>query len=171
MRSHTYGRTLSAEYEVARLYCDGSFRRQIDGQFEGNFKLRIHLAPQFFNRRDPETGRARKFALGPWMFAVLGVMARFKFLRGTPLDPFGWTAHRRRERQLIREYEGTLDEILAGLSSDNHALAVELASLPEFIRGFDCVKERSIAETKAKEAELLDAFRRPATSSSLRQLS
>ncbi len=147
------------EYEVARLWTDGSFRRQIAQEFEGDFRVELHLAPQIANRRDPETGRARKYALGPWIFPVLRLLARGRFLRGTLLDPFGWTAHRRRERALIREYEATLAELLDGLSPQSHDLAVQIASLPELVRGFDLVKERHLAEAKEKEAELLAAFR------------
>ncbi|TDJ07589.1 MAG: indolepyruvate ferredoxin oxidoreductase family protein [Deltaproteobacteria bacterium] len=147
------------EYEVARLYTDGEFMRTINEQFEGDFKLQIHLAPQILNRRDPDTGRARKYTLGAWMFVVLKLMAKLKFLRGTWLDVPGWAAHRRRERQLIREYEDTLAELLEGLKPDNYDLAVEIASVPEHIRGFDLVKEQHLRDAKAKEVELLAAFR------------
>ncbi len=147
------------EYEVARLWSDGGFRAQLEREFEGDYRVRIHLAPQLANRRDPRTGRARKYALGTWIVPLLGLLARGKVLRGTPLDPFGWTAHRRRECALVREYEQVLDELLDGLDAGNRELAREIASLPEAIRGFDVVKERTIEETKAKQAELLSAFR------------
>ena len=97
------------------------------------------------------------------MFRGLGLLAKLKFLRGTPLDPFGWTAHRRRERELIREYERTLGELLAGLSADTHELAVAIASIPEQIRGFDLVKDEHLLAAKAKESELLAAFRKLVT--------
>jgi indolepyruvate ferredoxin oxidoreductase len=148
------------EYEVARLWSDGSFRAQLSREFESWQRIELHLAPQIMNPRDPDTGRARKWALGPWVFTLLGLMARFKFLRGTPFDPFGWTAHRRRERELIREYERTLAELLDGLSPETHVLAVEIASMPELIRGFDLVKDRHLEAAEAKQAELLAALRR-----------
>ena len=122
-------------------------------------RIELQLAPQLLNPRDPDTGRAKKRTLGPWVFAALRVMAAFKFLRGTPLDPFGWTAHRRRERALIAEYEATLDTLLAGLAPDNRDLAVEIASLPEGIRGYDLVKDRHLADVESKQRELSDAFR------------
>jgi indolepyruvate ferredoxin oxidoreductase len=147
------------EYEVARLYTDGGFRAQLEREFESWERLEIQLAPQIANPRDPETGRARKRSLGPWMFTVLRAMAAFRFLRGTPFDPFGWTAHRKRERRLIGEYEAVIDELLAKLAPANRALAVEIASLPEQIRGFDLVKERQLAGAEAKQRELLAAFR------------
>ncbi len=147
------------EYEVARLYSDGEFRSQLAREFEGDYRLQIHLAPQFLNRRDPDTGRARKWTLGPWMFPALALLARFRFLRGTVLDPFGRTEHRRRERALIGEYERTVELLLETLAPDNHALAVEIAMLPEQIRGYDLVKDEQLAHAKDKEAQLLAAFR------------
>jgi indolepyruvate ferredoxin oxidoreductase len=153
------------EYEVARLYTDGSFQAQLAREFEGDPRLTLHFAPphlpvvdRFFSRRDPDTGRARKWDLGPWFFPVLRLMARFKFLRGTPLDPFGHAAHRKLERRLIGEYEARVEELLSGLTARNHAVAVEIASLPEHVRGFDLVKEAQLAEAQAREAELLAAF-------------
>jgi indolepyruvate ferredoxin oxidoreductase len=142
------------EYEVARLWTDGSFRRQLEREFESWDRVELHLAPQIMNPRDPDTGRARKWVLGPWVFAGLRLLAKLKFLRGTPLDPFGWTAHRRRERELIREYQQTLDGLLAGLSPENHRIAVEIASIPEQIRGFDLVKDEHLAEARARQTEL-----------------
>jgi indolepyruvate ferredoxin oxidoreductase len=153
------------EYEVARLYTDGSFRRQVEREFEGDYKLRIHLSPQFLPGflapRDPETGRVKKWSVpAPLMLAGFRVMGALRFLRGTPFDPFGWTAHRRLERRLIDAYQATLEELLRGLSPENRPLAVEIASVPEHVRGFDTVKERTLAEAREKERELLDAFRR-----------
>jgi indolepyruvate ferredoxin oxidoreductase len=157
------------EYEVARLYTDGSFRRQLEAEFEGDYRLEIQLAPPhvplldaLVNRRDPDTGRARKMALGPWALRALALLARLKFLRGTPFDPFGRASHRRLERQLIRDYEARLDELEAGLAAGNRELAAAIASVPEHIRGFDLVKEQQLEAARAKEAELLEAFRRAA---------
>ncbi len=154
------------EYEVARLFTDGSFQRQLEAEFEGDYRVVWHAAPphlplldRFLNRKDPDTGRTRKLALGSWMFRVLAVMARLKFLRGTPLDPFGRTEHRRLERRLIGEYERHVEEILAGLGPGNRELAIAIASLPEHVRGFESVKEEQLAEARSREAELLAAFR------------
>jgi indolepyruvate ferredoxin oxidoreductase len=147
------------EYEVARLWTHGSFRAQLEREFESWERIELQLAPQVGNVRDRQSGRARKWSLGPWVFPLLGALARFRFLRGTPFDPFGWTAHRRGERALIREYETRLDELLAGLSAENRDLAVEIASLPEWIRGFDLVKDRHLETARTKERELLAAFR------------
>jgi indolepyruvate ferredoxin oxidoreductase len=149
------------EYEVARLYTNGEFTRQLETEFEGDYRLQIHLAPPWsLNPRERATGRHRKWTLGAWMFPVLRLLARGRFLRGTPFDPCGWTAHRRLERRLIREYETRVEELLAGLSPDNVDVAAEIARVPEHIRGFDTVKEEQLAQAREKEKELLAAFHR-----------
>ena len=154
------------EYEVARLFTDGRFQAQVASQFEGRTGLRFSLAPPLFARRDPETGHLKKQIFGPWMLPAFRLLAAFKGLRGTALDPFGYTAERRRERALIGEYEATVDALIAGLGSDNHALAVEIAEVPLAMRGFGHVKEANIACAKEREAELLAAFRAPAPQAS-----
>ena len=111
--------------------------------------------------RDPVTGEVRKRRFGPWVMTVFRILARLKGLRGTPLDIFGHTAERKMERRLIADYEATLETLLANLDGDNHAIARDIAALPETIRGFGHVKEKSIEQAKAREAELLDAYRRP----------
>ena len=154
------------EYEVARLYTDGRFQAQVAAQFEGRFGLRFSMAPPLIAGRDPETGHLKKRIFGPWMLTAFGLLAKFKGLRGTPLDIFGYSAERRRERALIGEYEATVDALIAGLGSDNHRLAVEIAEVPLAMRGFGHVKEANIACAKEREAELLAAFRAPAAQAS-----
>ena len=149
------------EYEVARLYTDGGFLKKVASQFEGDFKLNFHLAPPLLADRDIETGVATKKAYGPWMLSAFRVLAKLRFLRGTALDPFNRTAERKRERQLITEYEATVAELLEKLNAGNHDLAVEIASLPEHIRGYGHVKERHIDDVKAQEPAMLAAFRDP----------
>ena len=147
------------EYEVARLHCAPEFRRKLEAAFEGDWSLEFHLAPPLFARRDPATGAPRKARYGPWMMRVFAVLARLKGLRGTAFDPFGYTRERRRERALIDRYERTVAALLDGLDHSNHALAIEIASLPERIRGFGHVKAKSIEEAQHREAELLERFR------------
>ena len=154
------------EYEVARLYTDGRFQAQVAAQFEGRFGLRFSMAPPLIAGRDPETGHLKKRIFGPWMLTAFGLLAKFKGLRGTPLDIFGYSAERRRERALIGEYEATVDALIAGLGSDNHGLAVEIAEVPLAMRGFGHVKEANIACAKEREAELLAAFRAPTAQAS-----
>ncbi len=147
------------EYEVARLHCAPEFRRKLEAAFEGDWSLEFHLAPPLFARRDPTTGVPRKSRYGPWMMRVFAVLARGKGLRGTAFDPFGYTRERRRERALIDRYERTVAALLDGLDHSNHALALEIASLPERIRGFGHVKVKSIEGAQHREAELLERFR------------
>lgn len=148
------------EYEVARLYTDGEFAKQVAAQFDGaDLRVEFHLAPPFLAPKDTETGHPKKVSFGPWLMIALRVIAKFKFLRGTRFDPFGRTAERRAERKLISDYESLLDEIFTRLNVDNHNVAVELASIPEKIRGFGHVKLRHLAVAKVEEGKLLDLFR------------
>ena len=147
------------EYEVARLYTDGAFRERLAASFEGDLRLTFHLAPPLLSRRDPVTGELRKRTFGPWMWRLLGLVAKMRFLRGTPFDPFGHTAERRMERRLIEEYFEAVDELLAGLRPENLDLAVELASVPERIRGYGHVKERNAADAESAKAALLGRWR------------
>jgi indolepyruvate ferredoxin oxidoreductase len=151
------------EYEVARLYTDGSFLHKLQQQFEGDFTLEFNLAPPLLARRDPATGELQKRAFGPWLFPAFRLLAKLRPLRGTAFDIFGRTDERRMERRLIVEYETLIGELAAALSPDNHALAVEIARLPEQIRGYGHIKERNINKAKEREASLLAALRRPAS--------
>ncbi len=153
------------EYEVARLYTDGEFIRRVAAQFEGNYTLRFHLAPPLTNKADPVTGEAKKSSYGPWMLGAFRVLAKMKGVRGSALDVFGKSAERKAERQLITEYEVLIEELTGRLAAHNYALAVELASIPEHIRGYGHVKERQLKAAKVREAELLATFRaaKPAT--------
>jgi indolepyruvate ferredoxin oxidoreductase len=149
------------EYEVARLYTDRRFRDALAAQFEGDYRLEFHLSPPLLAPRDPDTGLPVKRRYGPWMLRAFEFLARLKFLRGTAFDIFGRTPERRQERQLIADYESLIDEILAGLSHDKHRLAVALASLPEQIRGYGHIKNEHLVKVRARQAELLAAFRTP----------
>ncbi len=154
------------EYEVARLYSTDEFTEKLRQQFEGDFKLSVHLAPPIMAARDPETGQLKKREYGPWILQAFKLLSKFKGLRGGRFDIFGRTAERKMERQLITDYEGLVEELTAGLSHDTHSLAVELASLPEHIRGYGHVKERHVTETKERETSLLQSFRNPEPSRS-----
>jgi len=146
------------EYEVARLYSDGDFAKRVAQQFEGDYKLVFHLAPPLTTKAD-SGGEPKKKAYGPWMMSAFRVLAKMKGLRGTALDIFGRTEDRRLERQLITDYEALIDEILPHLAAHNHAIAVELAAIPEHIRGYGHVKQRHLKIAKAKEAELVAKYR------------
>jgi len=148
------------EYEVARLYSDTSFVERVLSTFDGDkLRLEFHLAPPLLARTNPATGEPKKMSFGPWVLKLFGVLSKFKFLRGTPFDPFGYTDERRTERKLVADYEALLETLIAELKPDNHAAAVALASLPEKIRGFGPVKIRSLANVKAEESDLYEQFR------------
>src|SRR6516225_3030382 len=146
------------EYEVARLYSDGDFVKRVAQQFEGDYKLVFHLAPPLTTKADAG-GEPKKKAYGPWMMSAFRVLAKMKGLRGTALDFFGRTEDRRQERHLITDYEALVAEILPQLAAHNHAIAVELAAIPEHIRGYGHVKQRHLKTAKAKEAELVAKYR------------
>ena len=147
------------EYEVARLYTDTAFVERVKSTFDGDsLRLEFHLAPPLLARRDKVTGELKKISFGPWLLGAFRVLAKFKALRGTPLDPFGYTVERRTERRLIAEYCDLLREFCERLTPDNHHVAVALAALPEKIRGFGHVKQRHIAAAQTEEAALREQF-------------
>jgi indolepyruvate ferredoxin oxidoreductase len=151
------------EYEVARLYASGEFEKKIAAMFEGDYKMVFHLAPPLIAKADPLTGEAKKMQFGAWMMPAFRVLATLKGLRGTALDLFGRTEERRLERALIVDYERTVEELLAGLTPAKLPLAVEIASIPEEIRGYGHVKARNAAAAQAKLGELLARWRGAAT--------
>ena len=142
------------EYEVARLYSDGAFEQQLRDQFEGDFKFNFNLAPPILSSGVDALGRPKKRAFGPWMLKVFRVLAKFKFLRGTPLDIFGRSADRKLERDLIVGYEKDVATVLGLLSPVTVDTAVELLSLPDRIRGYGPVKEKAVVDAKARYAQL-----------------
>lgn len=147
------------EYEVARLFTDGRFLQNIQAQFEGDYRLRFHLAPPVLNRTNPGA-EAKKRSYGPWMLQGFKLLASLKGLRNTWLDPFGYTHERKVERAWLANYESILDELLAGLTPDNLALAQDLADLPDSVRGYGPVKERYLTHAYQRQAQLLEQWRR-----------
>ena len=156
------------EYEVARLHGDPKFAQSIGDRFEGAYRLVFHLAPPLLARTDPATGEPRKIRFGPWMLTAMRWLSKLKGLRGTALDPFGRTDERRTERGLIGEYEQAIERLLGRLTRDNLPLAVEIASLPEQVRGYGHIKARSIAETRRKRDELFARWTETAETSAAR---
>ncbi|MBR0692598.1 indolepyruvate ferredoxin oxidoreductase family protein [Bradyrhizobium lablabi] len=142
------------EYEVARLFTDGHFEKQLRDQFEGDFKFNFNLAPPILGGGVDAQGRPKKREFGSSMMSLFKVLARLRFLRGTPLDIFGYSADRRLERDLIAGYEKDVATVLGLLSPLNHDIAVELLSLPDRIRGYGPVKEKAIREAKVRYAQL-----------------
>ena len=148
------------EYEVARLYTSGEFQRRLQQQFDGDYKVHFHLAPPLLAKKDAQ-GRLLKKEYGPWMFTAFKLMAKLRFLRGSMLDIFGYTEERKGERQLIADYEKTIDTLLSSLSAEKLPLAVEIASIPEHIRGYGHVKDAHLHKAKSREADLLAKWNNP----------
>jgi indolepyruvate ferredoxin oxidoreductase len=146
------------EYEVARLYSEPQFRRQLTDSFDGDYRLSIHLAPPLLSRIDPATGEPRKREFGPWIFPILRVLAGLKGLRGTRFDVFGYTAERKMERRLVADYEREVEVLVRRLTSDTHNLAVAIARLPETVRGFGHVKLASVEQASRQRSELFAAL-------------
>ena len=140
------------EYEVARLHADPNFRKKIEGMFEGDYRVFYYLAPPLFRRND------EKIRFGPWILPLFKALRSLRFLRGSALDPFGYMEERRTERALIREYEDTVARLLARLDSQNQALALEIAAIPDEIRGFGHIKARNLAPARKKWQELLARY-------------
>jgi indolepyruvate ferredoxin oxidoreductase len=159
--AHNYFKLLAYkdEYEVARLYTQTDFLPSLRRNFGNGFKPKFHFSPPLFAGLDPNTGRPRKYALGAWVLPLLRMLAPLKRLRGTAWDPFGWTAERRMERELIREYEGLLDRFAAELDEAHLDLAVVLAGLPDAVRGFGPIKVQAVERYRAARAARLAEWR------------
>ena len=145
------------EYEVARLYTDGRFVEQLKQQFEGDFSIKFNLAPPLFAKKDAK-GHLVKAEFGSWMWSAFKLLAKFKGLRGGEFDVFGRSDERKMERALIVEYREMVTALIGGLTVENHALAVELAGLPEKVRGYGHVKEKAVAVFHAEKARLMAQF-------------
>ena len=142
------------EYEVARLYTDGSFAKKLAEKFDGDFELKFYLAPPVFARRDKATGHLQKKEYGGWMIHAFRLLARLKFLRGTAFDPFGRSEERRTERKLIKDYLAMIEQRVADLRPEQIPPLAKLARLPETIRGYGHIKDASIAKAMAEKARL-----------------
>jgi indolepyruvate ferredoxin oxidoreductase len=142
------------EYEVARLYTDDSFTRKLGERFEGDVRLRFHLAPPLLARRDKATGHLQKKEYGGWMIHAFRLLARLKFLRGTAFDPFGYTAERKTERKLIDDYLAMVEQRIATLKGEHIPTLARLARLPEMIRGYGHIKQQSVDKFFAEKARL-----------------
>jgi indolepyruvate ferredoxin oxidoreductase len=145
------------EYEVARLYTQTGFEERIAGMFEGDWRIHFHLAPPALAKRN-DKGELVKRKFGPSTLVALRLLARLKGLRGTVLDVFGRAPERRAERALIAEYRASIEQVLAGLRADNYDLALEIARIPEQIKGFGHVKERNLAAARARWSALMQQW-------------
>ncbi|NBW68560.1 MAG: indolepyruvate ferredoxin oxidoreductase family protein [Betaproteobacteria bacterium] len=146
------------EYEVARLHTNTAFLQKIGDMFEGDYTVNYHLAPPIISKTN-EKGELQKQKFGPLMLTGFKLLKHFKVLRGTPLDIFGNTEEREMERALIGKYVASIDDVLAKLNADNHALALEIANLPDAIKGFGHVKARNVAAVRSKWNGLMEKWR------------
>src|SRR5690554_562597 len=131
------------EYEVARLFAETDFMKEVNDTFEGDFKVHFHLAPPLMNRGTDAQGRPRKRQFGPWMFRVFRVLARFRGLRGTAIDPFSYSADRKMDRAQLKDYEQLVERIVRELDASNYDTFVQLAELASEIRGYGPVREQA----------------------------
>jgi len=146
------------EYEVARLHTNTDFLQKIGDMFEGDYTINYHLAPPIIAKTN-EKGEYLKQKFGPHMLTGFKLLKHLKVLRGTALDIFGNTEERVMERALIGEYLASIDEVLAKLQADNHALALEIANVPDAIKGYGHVKARNLSATRSKWETLLGQWR------------
>jgi indolepyruvate ferredoxin oxidoreductase len=144
------------EYEVARLHTQSEFLHELRREFEGDFKVRYHLAPPFLPARKDARGRPRKRAFGPWIQVPFTLLARLRMLRGTPFDLFGYQSERRHERELIAWYETRIEAMLGKLNADSLPALVAAAKAPMEIRGYGLVKEAAIPKVKAEVERLME---------------
>ena len=145
------------EYEVARLFTDGSFSRQLHDQFESWDRLEFHLAPPVLAGAE-ENGRPRKRRFGPWMLRAFALLSAVRRIRGTPFDIFALQEERKRERRLLSDYERLLDEVCGTISKDNYDAAVALLDYPQRIRGYGPVKDRSVSDLQGELENLKEAY-------------
>ena len=148
------------KYQVARLFTKTGFIERIGAMFEGDYKLVFHLAPPLWTKPDSVTGEPRKRAYsGQRMLRAFRTLARMRSVRGSILDPFRYSEDRKADRRLIAEYERLIEEVTAALDPNNHATVVELASIPDAIRGYGPIRKRHTEHAKAQEAQLLAKLR------------
>jgi indolepyruvate ferredoxin oxidoreductase len=153
-----YGYKLMAfkdEWEVARLYADPAYKKALSEAFTGVKTVKLHLAPPLLSKKDPETGELQKRAFGPWVFQAMALMAKFRFLRGTPVDIFSKTAERKMERRLRDEYETLMRDLADTLTPQRLETSVALAELPDMVRGYGHVKDRNVEHYEAEKARLI----------------
>ena len=142
------------EYEVARLYSSAEFRSQLAEQFAGDFKLKVHLAPPLLSRTGPN-GRPEKIEFGSWMRLGFAALAKFRFLRGTPFDPFGYFQERKTERALLGEYESLIQHLIANYEGLSPSQRLWMVRLPDQIKGYGPVKEQNIARFRQALTEAM----------------
>ena len=149
------------EYEVARLLCSDHFTDELELNFSGDYHLEYSMAPPWLTKKDSNTGRPVKIRFGSWVKPVFALLAKLKILRATVFDPFAYSEERKLERQLIKQYEETLAEILPLVNSDKHDLVIQILNLPDSIRGFGPVKLAAMETAEQERQRLLQHLSHP----------
>ena len=154
--AHNYHRVLAVkdEWEVSRLYTDPAFKKALEQEFEGDYKLHFHLGAWPVAKRDPKTGKVSKGEVGPWALKAFALMARFRGLRGSWLDPFRNNAESRLNRELCARYEADIERLLTELGVDKLPIAAHIAALPEGVRGYGHVREAHAAKVAEQRDKL-----------------
>jgi indolepyruvate ferredoxin oxidoreductase len=142
------------EYEVARLSLDPALDEAVRAQFGDGARYQYRLHPPVLRA----FGLRHKVSLGPWFRPAFATLVAMRRLRGTRLDPFGYTEVRRTERALVAEYREVIETVLAGLTAANHELAVQVAALPDLVRGYEDIKLATVRAYHEKLAELRAEF-------------
>ncbi len=143
------------EYEVARLLTQPEFNRQLRETWQSVESVSYNLHPPLLR----SLGLKKKLTIGPWFRPALCILAKLKGLRSTPFDVFGYSTIRREERELIAWYRNLIEEVLEHVVPESLTLAVELASLPDQIRGYEQIKASSIREVKKVAEEKLSLLK------------
>lgn len=146
------------EYEVARLFAETDFMKEVENTFEGDFKVHFHLAPPLLNGETDAQGRPKKRRFGPWMFRAFRLLAKLRGLRGTLADPFRYSADRKLDRAMLRDYQSLVSRIGAELNTSNFETFLQLAELPADVRGFGPVREQAAENIKEKRSQLTRAL-------------
>jgi indolepyruvate ferredoxin oxidoreductase len=152
------------EYEVARLHTESGFVESVRRNFGAGARMSFHFSPPLIAKVDPTTGRPRKYELGPWVLPLLRMLAKLRWLRGSRLNPFGWSADRRLERELLASYERLLGRIGSELDDARFDVALALARLPEQVRGFGPIKRAAAERARAAEVQLWRQWNAPVAS-------
>ncbi|MFW5823379.1 MAG: indolepyruvate ferredoxin oxidoreductase family protein [Marinobacter sp.] len=142
------------EYEVARLFAETDFMKEVNDTFEGDFQIHFHLAPPIMSRGTDAQGRPKKRKFGPWMFRRFKVLAKLRSLRGTPIDPFRYSADRKLDRALLKEYQALVSRIQEELNANNYDTFLQLAELPADVRGYGPVREQAAEAIREKQQQL-----------------
>ncbi|MGO1748707.1 MAG: indolepyruvate ferredoxin oxidoreductase family protein [Marinobacter sp.] len=146
------------EYEVARLFAETDFMKEVNNTFEGDFKVHFHLAPPIMNRGTDAQGRPKKRQFGPWMFRAFKLLAKFRVLRGTAIDPFSYSADRKMDRAQLQDYQRLVERIVSELDTSNYDTFLQLAELASEVRGYGPVREQAAEAVQEKQEQLTKAL-------------